>query len=320
MAIPVDDVRHAAPIPAQRRDSASPSAVPDAATAEVLPAARGLVRAAAPTTADVVVGAVTWALGTVRSATDVGVLAGHVALDRLPIPGPIRRRARRAWFRVGSAGLRQREHARTQLGALLDVLVPELVRTLLGRLDVTALVSEFVDLDDIAAGLDVDAVAARLDVDRVVDRVDLDRAVARVDLNRIVERIDLDDVASRIDLDRILDRVDLDELAARLDLDRVIERADLDRVIDRLDLDRAAARLDLDPILERADVVGLARYVIDAIDLPALIRSSTGSMTSEVVRGVRAQGADADEAVQRVVDRLLRRRSPRNDLAPGGER
>ena len=73
-------------------------------------------------------------------------------------------------------------------------------------------------------------------------------------------------------------------------------------------VNRAAARLDLDPILERADVVGIARYVIEAIDLPELIRSSTGSMTSDMVRGVRAQGADADEAVQRVVDRLLRRR------------
>ncbi|HEX5512400.1 MAG TPA: hypothetical protein VFX41_11850, partial [Actinomycetales bacterium] len=86
----------------------------------------------------------------------------------------------------------------------------------------------------------------------------------------------------------------------------------------RVDLDRAAARLDLDPILERADVVGLARYIVEAIDLPEIIRSSTGSMTSEVVHGVRAQSADADEAVQRVVDRVLRRRSRRDGRTPEG--
>lgn len=301
MAIPVDDVGHAAPIPAQRT-ATSPPPVLEPASGDVVSAAGQLVRAAVPTTADVVLGTLGWTLGAVRSATDVGVLAGHVALARLPIPGFLRSRARQAWRTAGTAGQHQRAEAHKRLSALLDVVVPEIVRTLLARIDLTALVGESLDLDRVAAGLDVDAVAARLDVDRVLDR------------------IDLNEVADRIDVDRILDRVDLDEVAARLDVDKVIARVDLDGVVDRVDLDRAAARLDLDPILERADVVGLARYVIDAIDLPALIRSSTGSMTSEVVRGVRAQGADADEAVQRVVDRLLRRRGPRNDLAPGGER
>ena len=267
--------------------------------------------ATTPTPADVAVGAVSLALGAARSVVDVGVLAGQQTLDRLPLPSGLRVVLRRAWLTTGDAGMRRRADLGRRLASFLDRFLPVITRELLARIELTRLVREFVDLDQIAAGLDVDAIADRVDVDRVADRVDLDRAVARVDLDPIIDRIDLDELAARIDLDRILERVDLDELAARIDLDRILER---------VDLDRAVTRVDLDPIIERADVVGLARYVIDAIDLPELIRSSTGSMTSDMVRGVRVQGADADEAVQRVVDRLLRRRKGRDDLAPGGER
>ena len=58
------------------------------------------------------------------------------------------------------------------------------------------------------------------------------------------------------------------------------------------------------------------------IDLPALLRASTGSVTGEVVRGVREQGVDADRAVERVVDRLLHRSSRRTatGAADGGTR
>jgi hypothetical protein len=309
MGIRIDDVQRAVRIPSQRADSPAPPVRSGAANGEVVSA--GPLSAPRPTPADVVVGAVTLTLGAARSATEIGVLAGQVALDRLPIPGFVRDRSRRAWLTAGSVGMRRRALARQQLDALLDLVVPELVRTVLARLDVVALVREYVDIDRIAAGLDVDAVAARLDVDRVVDRVDLDRAVARVDLDRAVAGVDLDRVIDRVDLDRVVGRIDLDEIASRIDIDAILDRVDLDAVV---------ARVDLDPVLERADIVGLARYVIDAIDLPELIRASTGSMTSDLVRGVRAQGADADEAVQRVVDRLLRRRGRRDEPTPDGER
>jgi hypothetical protein len=57
--------------------------------------------------------------------------------------------------------------------------------------------------------------------------------------------------------------------------------------------------------------------VIEAIDLPEVIRSSTASVTADTVRGVRDQGVDADRAVERVVDRLLLRRHGRHDGEPG---
>jgi hypothetical protein len=56
------------------------------------------------------------------------------------------------------------------------------------------------------------------------------------------------------------------------------------------------------------DLVGLAQEVIDGVDLPELIRESTGSMASDGVREVRMHGIAADEAVGRAVDRLFLRR------------
>ncbi|MEO8328772.1 MAG: hypothetical protein ABI586_02090, partial [Candidatus Nanopelagicales bacterium] len=56
---------------------------------------------------------------------------------------------------------------------------------------------------------------------------------------------------------------------------------------------------------ERMDLMALATYVIEGIDLPEIIRESTGSVASETVRSVRMQSVGADEAVQRFVDRVL---------------
>lgn len=50
---------------------------------------------------------------------------------------------------------------------------------------------------------------------------------------------------------------------------------------------------------------GWLGYGVDGIDLPEIIRRSTGSMASDVVRGVRLQTKEADQALSRLVDRLL---------------
>src|SRR3954471_707065 len=89
----------------------------------------------------------------------------------------------------------------------------------------------------------------------------------------------------------------------------VVERVDLtDVVAQHVDLNRIVATVDLDAILARVDLVGLAEHVVQGIDLPEMIRESTGSMGSEAVRGVRIQGIEADQAVNRLVDRLMLRK------------
>jgi hypothetical protein len=119
-----------------------------------------------------------------------------------------------------------------------------------------------------------------------------------VDLAAIVDRIDVEAVASRIDLDR---------LAEGLDLQAIVDRLDLDAAAARLDADLVVARVDLDAIVRRIDVIGIAQSVIDAIDLPEIVRESTGALSSDAVRAVRAEGRRADDRVAGLVDRLLRR-------------
>ena len=75
--------------------------------------------------------------------------------------------------------------------------------------------------------------------------------------------------------------------------------AGIEMVLDQLDLN-ALAR-------QRIDLIGLADDVVDGIDLPAIIRQSTDSVTAEVMTDVRTQGERADDLVAGFVDRLLRR-------------
>jgi hypothetical protein len=102
-----------------------------------------------------------------------------------------------------------------------------------------------------------------------------------------------------------------------LDIDNIVSRVDIDNIVSRVDIDNIVAKVDIDAIIDRVDVVGIAEQVIEGIDLPELIRESTGSMSSEVVRDVRLQSVEADERVARIIDRLLRRRRTRDTDAPG---
>ena len=187
---------------------------------------------------------------------------------------------------VVERGARQRRVAARHAYGVGQRVAPRLVDGLLGHDDLTAVVPEHDDLDAIVAGVDVDAVVARVDLERIIDRIDVDAVVARADLEALLGRVDVDVVVARVDLERIIDRIDVDA---------VVGRADLDAVVAKLDL------------------IALAEYVVEGIDLPGIIRSSTGSMASEGLREVRRQGIGADERVAHVVDRLLHR----PERAPG---
>lgn len=186
---------------------------------------------------------------------------------------------------MSQEGEARRAALRVGLSRRLDELVPVVLAEVLRRAHLTDLVLRYVDLDRVVSSVDLDAAAAQLDVSAVVQRVDVDP---------IVSRVDLDAAAERLDLDAVLDRLDLTSV--------VLERVDLDALIQA--------------ILDRIDLVGLAVQVIEGVDLPEIIRESTGSMASDTVRGVRMQGIVADEAVGRAVDRFLLRRSHRSTQAP----
>jgi hypothetical protein len=144
-----------------------------------------------------------------------------------------------------------------------------------------------------AAATAVAVEATRQAVDLVLDQLDLTQIVLdHVDLDRVVASVDMEAVVDRLDLDRIVQRVDIDRVAERIDLDAVAERLDVERVVARLDL----AKLSLE--------------VIERIDLPEIIRSSTGTVASEGVRVVRMQTFGADRAIAGLVSRLLGRTPP----------
>lgn len=177
--------------------------------------------------------------------------------------------------RLARRGATRRSALADAVSRRLDVLVPAVLAEVLSRARLTQLVTQYLDLDEVIAAVDLDGAAKHLDLDAAVARVDLDAAVGRLDLNAVINRLDLTEI--------------------------VLERVDLERVV-------AAVLQRIQP----ADLVGPVEEIIDAIDLPEIIRESTGSMASDTVRGARMHGIAADEAVARAVDRLLLRRHARD--------
>ncbi len=162
---------------------------------------------------------------------------------------------------------------------VLRVVIRKVVTAALLEVDITAVVRDHVDLDAIAEGIDVE---------RIIDRVDVEKIVGKVDI---------------------------DGIAARLELAPILARVDVDAVVQRVDVDAVVQRVDVDAVIRRVDLVGLADTVIDGVDLPAIIRESTGTMSTEAVNGVRSQGMRADDAVAGFVGRVLRRHPENNAVA-----
>ena len=69
---------------------------------------------------------------------------------------------------------------------------------------------------------------------------------------------------------------------------------------------RKRVPLVITDVLDQLDLTAVARDVINDVDLPEIIRVSTGSVASESVRDVRVQAIGADEVVARWFDRVLR--------------
>jgi hypothetical protein len=193
----------------------------------------------------------------------------------------------------------------------IDALVSTVdIEAIVDGVDIAAIV-EKIDIDAIAKGIDLDAIVDKIDVDAIVRRVDVDAIVSQVDIDGIARRIDVDSIVDKIDIDAIVRRADVDAIVSQVDIDAIAKRIDVDAIVEKLDIDAIVDRVDIDAIVRRLDLVSLAEEIVNGIDLPEIIRESTGSMASEVVRDVRMQSIDADVAIARIVDRLIRRRRAR---------
>ncbi|MGV9710845.1 hypothetical protein ACWDTI_09295 [Gordonia sp. NPDC003424] len=142
---------------------------------------------------------------------------------RLPVVGPV---GQRGIDRLAADGRRVLSAAPVAIDAA-TALVVVVISTIVAELDLTGLVRDNVDLNEVAAGLDIYAILDRVDLNSVItERVDLDAAVANVDLDKIAAGLDIDAIAARIDVDAILNRVDLIGLA-----NDIIEGVDLTGII-----------------------------------------------------------------------------------------
>ena len=97
------------------------------------------------------------------------------------------------------------------------------------------------------------------------------------------------------------------ELAEALD---VVVPAAVAQVLQRLDITAIVDEyVDVEHIVENVDLVAITNQIIAEIDLPEIIRQSTGSVASETLRGVRMQAITADDAVSRLGERFRLRRA-----------
>jgi hypothetical protein len=165
------------------------------------------------------------------------------------------------------------------------------------------------------AGRFLEAVVPRVAA-AVIERVDLDAAVTRVDLDAAVSRVDIGAIVDRVDIGAIVDRLDIDAIVAGVDVGAIVERIDIDAIVARVDIDAIAARVDVQAIVDRLDLPTLTRTVMDEVDVGEIIRESTGSIGTETVDAIRYQGMNADRLVQRIVDRIMLRRSGRELTLP----
>ena len=136
-------------------------------------------------------------------------------------------------------------------------------------------------------------------------------------VHTVLAPLDLTDIVrTRVDFDALVEEIDVQRIAARIDVDALITRLDLDALLDRIDIDGIAARVDLHALVARLDLAALTQEVVQEIDLPALVRESTGTLTTDAIEEVRFVSLDADRLIARVVDQVFRRRRRHLD-APG---
>ena len=255
--------------------------------------------AARPHAADVVLGLGAVAVEASRRVTVGAGLVLRPLAAMLAPPSVVTATPTRLLRDLAERGREERADVAEGLEALAQRIAPRVLDRALNLVDLTDLVRDHVDLDTLVADVDVDAVAARIDLDAILNRVDIDQIASRLDVDTVAARIDLDAILNRVDIDQIAARLDVDTVAARIDLDadpqprrhrpdRLPPRIDLDAILNRVDIDQIASRLDLDAVVARLDLVALAELVVEGIDLPGIIQSSTGSMAS--VARVRCAG------------------------------
>lgn len=106
--------------------------------------------------------------------------------------------------------------------------------------------------------------------------------------------------ASKSALNALLDAV------VPVAVNAVVSRVNLTEiVVQNVDINTIVARADINPILDRIPMTEIADYVIEEIDLPTLVRESTGGVADDILGILRFQAIETDNFITSVVDKVL---------------
>lgn len=137
------------------------------------------------------------------------------------------------------------------------------------------------------------------------------KAVVGSALDRLVPAL-VDAIVSRLDLtDVVIRNVDL-----RAVVTAALDEIDLTQiVVDRVDVDQIVAKADIDAVVDRVPMLQIADYIIEEIDLPQIIRESTGGIAMDAFTTTRFSAVKSDEVLSKIVGTLLfRRKDPQSEL------
>jgi hypothetical protein len=141
--------------------------------------------------------------------------------------------------------------------------------------------------------------------------------INQLDMATLTEQLPIDAIVAGVDIDALLDRVDVESIIERVDVEKIIDRVDVGKIIDRVNVDAIVGRVDVQAIIGRVDIAPMATNIIAEVDIGAIVRESTGSITGDAVDGGRVLGMRLDDFSDRIVDRILFRRKHRNLEVPG---
>ena len=96
----------------------------------------------------------------------------------------------------------------------------------------------------------------------------------------------------------------------------ITEKVDLDAIMQQVDIAAIVDRVDIPAIVDQIDIGGIVTEVLEEIDLRSIVRESTLGGAGELRDAVRGGAMRTDVAIEKIVDKVLRRRQPRSGLRP----
>ncbi|MGZ4800637.1 MAG: hypothetical protein ACXVL8_17755 [Acidimicrobiia bacterium] len=132
----------------------------------------------------------------------------------------------------------------------------------------------------------------------------------------VIAQLDMDTLMSQLPIDAIVASVDIDALLDNVNVEGIIERVDVERIIERVDVNAIVGRVDVQAIMGSVDIAPMAQDIIATVDIGAIVRQSTGSITGDAIDGGRLTAMRLDGFIDRIADRILFRHKPRNLVVP----